>query len=176
MKHRTRTRRLLAAPGLLPALVLLAGRVQAAGLCVPGEEPVFACPVGRQTLSVCAQAPAGAPAVLTYRFGRRSAIGLAITATVAPSAPEGARVSARTLMFAGGGGAYLRFVHGEHHYVVYSAIGRGWGQKQGVSVQRGGKALAVRRCTAKAVSTLGPDLFQRLGVTEDPQEFLLPGP
>jgi hypothetical protein len=161
--------------GLVSALAAAAGGAQAAGWCAADEESVFRCPVGRQTLAVCALSQADGTARLTYRFGRQPASAFSITAAPGTQAGPEARVSARTLMFSGGGGATLRFATGELDYIVYSAIGRGWGQKQGVAVARDGRSTRVRRCTAQAVSQLGPVLFERLALPEDPQEFLLPG-
>ena len=53
--------------------------------------------------------------------------------------------------FAGGGGAWMRFVKPPFAYVVYTGIGK-WGpkgetrEKQGVVVERSGNAIAGRKC------------------------------
>jgi hypothetical protein len=188
-------------PTTLRVLVVLAtasASAQAADWCGPGEDRVFRCQAGRQTISVCARSEPGQPRRLTYRYGQRAATAFSIAAvtggdpqsTKLPDAAEAgvtagvtanvtargtARVTARTLMFSGGGGAYLRFTTGATDYVVFSAIGKGWGEKQGVAVVQDGKTTRFRRCTGQATSTLGPSLFERMGIVEDQQEFVLPG-
>jgi hypothetical protein len=200
MTHTTHRHGVLAVLAMATATATstAAGPAPAAEWCGPNEDRVFWCPAGRQTISVCAKSEPGQPRLLTYRYGRQAAGAFSLAATPGadlPSAtlPDGdqargaasgtargtasgtAQLAARTLMFSGGGGAYLRFTTGAHDYVVFSAIGKGWGEKQGVAVVQGGKTTHFRRCTGKAVSSLGPSLFERMGIAEDPQEFVLPG-
>ena len=81
--------------------------------------------------------------------------------------------------FAGGGGVWLRFTQGNFAYVVYSGVGR-WGRngavevREGVQVERNGRAVATLACAAPRVNELGPDWLQRLGIAADAQGFVFP--
>lgn len=77
-------------------------------------------------------------------------------------------------MFASGGGAYIRFRNGQYQYVVYSAIGKGWGAKDGVAVENQEKLLKYFSCQDVPVSKLGQDFFTKAGIAEDQAEFELP--
>jgi hypothetical protein len=77
-------------------------------------------------------------------------------------------------MFSGGGGAYLRFINGKYNYIVYSAIGRGWGTKDGVSVEKDNKMITHSKCRDVPISILGEDFFSRAGLGSDGNEFELP--
>ncbi|MFM7625525.1 MAG: hypothetical protein ACKO7G_03490, partial [Gammaproteobacteria bacterium] len=87
----------------------------------------------------------------------------------AKAAAPARSASADTLMFSGGGGAWLRFRSGEPAYTVFTAIGR-WGaggapaEREGVVVERGAKRVAFLPCSRPAESQLGPDLYERLGL------------
>ena len=81
--------------------------------------------------------------------------------------------------FAGGGGVWLRFTQGQFGYVVYSGVGR-WGRngatetREGVQVERQGRAIATLACAAPRVNELGPEWLQRLGIAPDTQGFVFP--
>ena len=77
-------------------------------------------------------------------------------------------------MYAGGGGAYLRFSNGQVSYVVYTAIGRGFGTADGVAVEKAGKLVANVKCVGTSTSEMGPDFFNKAGLPEDDEEFDLP--
>ena len=79
-----------------------------------------------------------------------------------------------TWSFSGGGGAWLRFTYGPTSYIVYTAIGRGWGSKAGVAVLQNGKLLANLPCHGASDSEIGPDFFSRAGIADDDQAFDLP--
>ncbi|SEB20069.1 hypothetical protein [Variovorax sp. YR216] len=81
---------------------------------------------------------------------------------------------AGTLMFSGGGGAFIVFDKRPYRYVVYSAIGQGWGSKAGVVVERSGKRVASLNCTADTRSELGPALFSAAGIRPFEGGFELP--
>ncbi|MDD4963257.1 MAG: hypothetical protein PHI11_04980 [Gallionella sp.] len=140
--------------------------------CSTTEETVFSCHLGRKVVSVCASKALDAQSgYLQYRFGALGKSELMFPKTdVAPKTV----VQARTLMFAGGGGAYLRFNRGVISYVVYTAIGKGWGTKDGVAVERKGKTIAHFDCKDVPVSEMGEAFFTRAGLPEDAQEFELP--
>lgn len=85
-----------------------------------------------------------------------------------------ASIAARTLMFAGGGGGYIRFPNGRYQYIVYTAIGKDWGTKDGVAVEKDGKLIEHFTCQDVPVSEIGEEFFTRAGLPVDPKEFSVP--
>ena len=83
-------------------------------------------------------------------------------------------VSGDTLTFSAGGGAFLRFRWQEFAYTVFAAVGRGWGEKEGVVVEKSGKRVEALRCTGGVRSILGPDWFAAARIPQDPTGFDLP--
>ncbi|MCP5197344.1 MAG: hypothetical protein H6974_11240 [Gammaproteobacteria bacterium] len=156
-------------------LTLALGSVPAWGLkthCAADESVLFACVTGKKTVAVCALGDRSPTAgALQYRFGPPDAPEL-----VWPNLPQPqhAGITAGTLAFSGGGGAYLRLTKGAYAYVVYTAIGKGWGEKAGVVVEKNGESIAHLPCTGAVVSELGPALFEQAGLAEDAQGFDLP--
>lgn len=150
------------------SLALLACAASAASgansLCQDGEQIAFSCKAGKKLISVCASADAGpGTGYVQYRFGPANAPEISLPpAGVTPD--KGAKSG--TLMFSGGGGAYLRFANSSVGYVVYTGIGKGW-EKAGVAVEKKGKATASIRCSSPAVSELGPEFFEKMGFGED---------
>lgn len=142
--------------------------------CSEQEQTVFSCSLGEKIVSVCASKDISATGgYLQYRFGKLNAPELIFPAS-SESSSRRLDIQARTLMFAGGGGGYLRFINGNYHYIVYTAIGKGWGTKDGVSVEKDGKLIANLKCKDVPVSMLGEDFFTRAGLSADQDEFLLP--
>ncbi len=151
-----------------------------ASFCTSGETVVFACPAARKLVSVCATRGASATrGTLQHRFGAADGsapleIAIPETDAVPPKAASGAVVP-----FSGGGGSWLRFRRGAHAYVVYSGIGN-WGpngakrEKQGVTVEKDGRAVAQVRCTGKLTSALGPDWLAAVGITDRGEDFDFP--
>ncbi|MGB0127402.1 MAG: hypothetical protein WBP72_07155 [Rhodocyclaceae bacterium] len=140
--------------------------------CAAKEQALFSCSTGRKTVSVCASAALSATeGRLQYRFGR-------------PKAPEFAyppnKVNWRqvtrggVLTFSGGGGAYLAFASRPYRYIVYTAIGKGWGEKAGLVVEKNGRRTMNLPCKGKETSELGPDLFAAASIPEDSASFDLP--
>lgn len=130
--------------------------------CPPSLESLFFCRTGTKAIAVCGSPALGTTGgVLQYRFGSSSKTELSY-----PPAGGDWRGVTRggTLMFSGGGGAFLAFSRAPYRYVVYSAVGRGWGSKAGVVVEKDGKRIASLACDGKARSQLGPDLFTRAGI------------
>ena len=163
---------------LAPALALLAlstASVHAAdlSLCRPDERPLFACATGNgKQVALCGSADlSSAAGSLQYRFGRPDAVELA---QPAPGADWRALTRAGRVMYSGGGGAWLAIANGPYRYVVYSAIGRGWGIREGLVVQKNGRQVAHLPCQGETVSELGSARFADIGITEDEQEFELP--
>ena len=140
-----------------------------ASFCTSQEFIVFACPVGSKLVSVCASRDLNARSgYMQYRFGKP---GEPLEMTL----PEGfvhpsRATTGESVPFSGGGGSWLRFRNGPVSYVMYTGIGR-WGpggrtaEKQGVVVEKGGKRIASLKCSGKLVSELGPELFQKAGIT-----------
>jgi hypothetical protein len=140
--------------------------------CPASQRAVFACSTGAKTVAVCGSADLSATAgTLQYRFGRPRAVELAYPAAGADwrSVTRG-----KTLMFSGGGGAFLAFHKGPYRYVVFTAVGRGWGEKAGVLVEQNGRRIASLRCKRPVVSELGPDLFSQAGIAEAEADIELP--
>ncbi|MCB1919782.1 MAG: hypothetical protein KDJ28_07375 [Candidatus Competibacteraceae bacterium] len=140
--------------------------------CAADEAVLFACTTGKKAVAVCASADLSpTEGALQYRFGPPGAPEL-----VWPEDPQPPHtdVTAGTLMFSGGGGAYLRFTKGAYVYVVYTAIGKGWSEKAGVVVEKNGESIAHLPCTGAVVSELGPVLFEQASLVEDEQGFDLP--
>jgi hypothetical protein len=82
-------------------------------------------------------------------------------------------------MFAGGGGAWIRFRNGNVAYVVYAGIGR-WGEggatmeKSGVVIEQPSKQV-VLECDTPPINEFSPEFFERMGA--DPgstEEFYFP--
>ena len=140
--------------------------------CGNDEALVFNCAVGKKTVSVCGLKPlSGAGQHLQYRFGKLGAPELVFPAQ--PLGPD-ETIQANTLTYSGGGGAYIRFKRADYGYVVYTAIGKGWGEKAGVAVEKDGKLQANLSCKKPVQSELGPDLFDQVGLTKDEEGFDLP--
>ncbi len=161
-----------------PAQAAAAGRQ--ASFCTPLETVVFACRTGAKLVSVCASKDAGrSKGYVQYRFGKPdSAEPLEITLPEGLMPPPKA-ATGENVPFAGGGGAWLKFRKGDYAYVAYTGIGK-WGpkgetrEKQGLVVQRGGKQVANLKCTGALTSELGPEWFEKVGVSAGKEEFDFP--
>jgi hypothetical protein len=110
---------------------------------------------------------------MQYRYGREDHVDLAYPDTGAKPADV---FTPGTMMFSGGGGAWLRFSKGPYQYTIFSAIGK-WGPKgrpadaSGVAVEKDGKEFANFPCRAPSTGELGPDFFDKLGLkAADPAE------
>lgn len=160
--------------------VTLSGPAVAGSFCSTAEVAAFHCSTGAKQVSVCASRTATPQTgSLRYLFGKPGAtpeITLPAKAT-----PPSRSASADTLMYSGGGGAWLRFRSGEYAYTVFTAMGR-WGEggapaeREGLLVERKGKRVAYLPCRKAAESRLGPELYEKLGLkTATPDEsFDLP--
>jgi hypothetical protein len=142
------------------------------GHCVPGETVFFSCSVGAKTVSVCGSSNLSAQSGwVEYRYGPIGSPELVLPRTRVH--PRGV-VQAGTWAFSGGGGAFLQFRGRPYTYAVYTAIGRGWREKAGVVVRKGDKTVANLPCRGPVQSELGPDLFERAGLGNEPDAFDLP--
>jgi hypothetical protein len=158
---------------VLMALVIGAWPLQASDPpthCTRDERVVFSCEApSRNVVSLCASRPKAA-AALTYRYGPLDKPEL-----VFPAAGAHPREHFRgsTVMYAGGGGAWLAFDRGGFTYFVYSAIGRDW-EKEGVLVRKGDSQVADIRCAGAYKSDIGPELFEELDIPAGADEFDVP--
>ena len=142
-------------------------------LCFTNEVNVFSCGAGKKVISVCASKDAAADrGYLQYRFGAPAKVELTVPA--ARSVPPAKSALAGNLVFSGGGGAYLRFKTGDYEYIVYTAIGKGWGTKDGVAIELNGKRRGHVSCTDVPDSMMGVDYFTKIGLSEDKSDFDLP--
>ena len=140
--------------------------------CAKDESTIFNCSVGKKIASVCASKSISATSgYLQYRFGRKGSPELILPAA---KTPPNADIQANTLTFAGGGGAYIRFKRGSYGYVVYTAIGRGWGEKAGIAVEKDNRLQVKLTCKKPVLSELGPDFFDQAGLLKDQIGFELP--
>jgi hypothetical protein len=158
----------------LIALALLACRADTApSLCSTSEQVVFSCPLARKLVSLCARQGEGHAIVsLTYRIGRPGRPP-ELVYPPGPAAPA-AHFQGSSLMYSGGGGAFIRFDRTGYTYTVFTAIGRGWGQKEGVVVDSAGKRRVYLPCLQRAESLLGDDWFRYAGIPPASSEFDLP--
>jgi len=140
--------------------------------CAEDETIVFNCSTGKKVVSVCAsKAISASTGYVQYRFGKLESPELILPATKSPPTAD---IQANSLTFAGGGGAYIRFKRDEHSYVVYTAIGRGWGEKAGVAVEINQQLQANLTCKKSVLSELGPDFFEQAGIKTDSAGFDIP--
>ncbi|MFO1418187.1 MAG: hypothetical protein U1E83_05905 [Methylotetracoccus sp.] len=161
---------------MLASLLVVCAGAEASGQthCSAEEATVFSCHTANgKLLSVCgSRALSAGTGYVQYRFGKAGSPELLIPERTSTRAAG--EIGAGTMSYSGGGGAFLRFRRGTHAYVVYTAIGRGWGSRAGVVVERQGRAVAEVRCAGEAVSEIGPDLFTRAGLPDDADGFELP--
>ncbi|WP_295623965.1 hypothetical protein [uncultured Nitrosomonas sp.] len=162
--------------GLITLFSLVAVVDAAESHCQEQEQVIFSCSLGEKTVSVCASNDFSANSgYLQYRFGPLDMLELSFPTVNDASAPATQFIQARSLMFAGGGGGYLRFINGWYHYIVYTAIGKGWGTKDGVAVQRKHQLIANLECQDVPVSEISTEFFTRAGLSIDRNEFEIPG-
>ena len=138
----------------------------ATSACAAGETVVFACATGAsQGVALCGSQDASR---LRYVETGEAAVrwpdaGMA----------DAAAFRSGTLMYSGGGGAYLRFDRDGREHTVYTGIGRGW-EKAGVLVQEGGRTIRALTCQDAVTSLIGPELFQRASIPADESGFEIP--
>ena len=132
-------------------------------LCSSKEQIVFSCTTTtKKVVSICSSSPLTEDAgYLQYRFGTFSY-------PTTREHPKNYFLSG-TMMFSGGGGAYLKFTNAGYTYAVFTGIGKGW-KKEGVVVQKAGKQIAYLQCKGPWASQLGPDFFDKAKIPTDPQQ------
>lgn len=114
---------------------------QAHNLCLAGEQPLFACPIGRKLISVC-----GNRRGVTYRFGTPGRVELSSD-----------RLATAYTMYAGGGERQIAFVNKGFTYIVFDRAVRqmsggelsGTGFSAGLLVRRGDRTVSKARCAGE---------------------------
>ncbi|MCD9046973.1 hypothetical protein [Luteimonas sp. MHLX1A] len=138
----------------------------AASACAVDETVVFACATGAgQGVALC-----GSQDASRLRYVET---GEAAARWPETGMAEAAAFRSGTLMYSGGGGAYLRFDRDGREYTVYTGIGRGW-EKAGVLVQEDGRTVRALTCEDEVASLIGPELFQRASIPADESGFEIP--
>lgn len=134
--------------------------------CAGGEAVVFACATGTDRgVAIC-----GSQDGTQLRYIETGEAG-----GTWPEAGSAASAAFRagTLMYSGGGGAYLRFDRDGLEHTVYTGVGRGW-EKAGVVVQEGGRTVRELACEGEVTSLIGPELFERASIPADGSGFEIP--
>jgi hypothetical protein len=147
--------------------------------CRASETIVFSCSTGSQILSICASKDLSKNAgYMQYRYGPAGKPQLVFPETLRH--PAGL-FTPGTLVFSGGGGAYLKFSKPPYVYTVFSAIGnfakRGKGTAGGVAVQKDDQEFAnipCRRDGSLVEGELGPDYFEKASLGEPESDFDIP--
>ena len=164
---------------LVTSALPTAAAAPGASWCRAGETDLYTCDAGAKRVSVCVSPDASAQAGrLLYRFGPAAASLPELELPKVPTVPSRS-ATGEAAPFAGGGGVWLRFTLGQYGYVVYSGVGR-WGRngaveaREGVQVERNGRAIATLACAKPRVNELGPEWLQRLGIAPDGPGFSFP--
>ncbi|WP_158813852.1 hypothetical protein [Methylocapsa sp. S129] len=163
----------------IAAPAMAAGK--AVTLCKPDELVVFSCSAGVRYASVCAsKGVSKSQGTMQYRFGSPAKLELVYPAAPGKPAED---FKGGSLMFSGGGGAFLRFSNGPYEYTVFSATGK-WGpnesplDEEGVAIRKDAKEFSnfVCRNFDPAVGELGPDFLDKMGMSPaDPDsDFSIP--
>lgn len=140
--------------------------------CSSHETIIFSCNTGKKIASVCASKNLSSSlGYMQYRFGKKGAIESKIPETT--NTHPSKYTNGNTIMYSGGGGAYLRFIKGQYGYVMYGGMGRGW-EKDGVAVEKNGAVILNLPCKGNVSSEIGRELFDKFGIPEDPQIFNMP--
>lgn len=113
--------------------------------CMPEEQVIFSCSVGKKIVSICASDTVGpASGTAQYRFGALGKIELKI-----PPQPQHPTMFSSVGVMRGPAWAdiHIRVANGEYAYTVYEGEGRGW-QRSGVLVTKKDQALANLSCVS----------------------------
>lgn len=145
---------------------------QNGSLCQDNEIDVFSCvSENNVTYSLCSSNDVTpSSGYLQLHFKSDKGAGFVPEQKIHPSQ----FVTADTLIFSGGGGAYLRLKSGEKiNYVVYSAIGKGF-DKQGVAIEVDGKVSLDNVCKNIATNEIGQEFFDNNFIPKDSLGFEVP--
>ncbi|WP_419809096.1 hypothetical protein [Sphingomonas sp.] len=121
-------------------------------LCIAGEQPLFACPIGRKLVSVCGDGRGA-----TYRFGVPGRVELSSN-----------RLTTAHAMYSGGGERQVSFANNGFSYIVFDRAVRqmsggelgGTGFSAGLLVRRGERTVSEARCLGDA--TMSSDVEKLL--------------
>ncbi|MFG1397587.1 hypothetical protein [Roseixanthobacter pseudopolyaromaticivorans] len=144
--------------------------------CRTAETIVFSCDLGSHTLSLCASKDIGdGRGFLQYRFGHLDRV---LTSYPAPGTKPADAFTVGTLMFAGGGGAWLRFQDQAIRYTLFNAIGKwnpkgGTAEVSGVVVEQNGQPSVTMVCRDHIVGGFGSGFFEKAGLKAE-GEFEIP--
>lgn len=147
--------------------------------CSADELVVFNCATNTRIVSACASKGATATSgSLQYRFGKPDGAEPEIVQPRDKVVPSKAALGSN-FPLSGGGGAWLRFTAGDLVTTLYSAIGK-FGpngsvqERGGLVATKQGKEVASFKCVGAPRGELGPDWFQRVGITDGGQDFEMP--
>ncbi len=136
-------------------------------LCKEGEEMLFACTKEESRALLCLKESG----LLTLSSGDKR-----YPFDIDPKKNE---VVGDNPSYSGGASAWLRLKSTKGDYIVYTGIGK-WGadgelvEKQGVVLSNNGKEKQLLKCEKLDFSLLGFDLFERLNIAPDDEEYFLP--
>ncbi|WP_322059488.1 hypothetical protein [Paraburkholderia sp. J63] len=151
----------------------------AVSLCNEGESVVFSCEVGKAYASVCAsQDLSPTQGYIQYRHGQPGHLDMEYPSV---SSSRMAVFKAGSLIFSGGGGAWLRIVRNSFSYTIFTASGKwakngGIADAAGVVVKKNNRDIASKSCSGRPTSQLGSEFFRKAGIQEssDPDAFEIP--
>ncbi|MGY0632856.1 hypothetical protein [Luteimonas sp. A478] len=135
--------------------------------CNAGETVVFGCATGADSgIALCGSAN---HTHLQYRESGD----LAEPGWPADDVPAAEVFRSGTLMYSGGGGAFLRFERDGLTHTLYTGIGRGW-EKAGLVVKQGNRTVREAECEGEVVSIIGPEFFEQASIPADDSGFEIP--
>ncbi|QKH35088.1 hypothetical protein FOC84_09100 [Achromobacter pestifer] len=130
---------------LLLCMIPAAAEATTSTHCLPAEQVIFSCSVGKKVVSICASDALGpASGTAQYRFGALGKIELKI-----PAQPQHPTTFSRLGVMRGPAwvDTHIRVANGEYAYTVYEGEGKGW-QRAGVLVSKQDGTLANLSCVA----------------------------
>lgn len=113
--------------------------------CMPEEQVIFSCSVGKKVVSICASDTLSSTSGRAqYRFGALGKIELKI-----PAQPQHPTTFSRLGVMRGPAweDTHIRVANGEYAYTVYEGEGKGW-QRSGVLVTKKDQTLANLSCVS----------------------------
>lgn len=136
--------------------------VKNADFCRPGDARIFSCKVNsKSTISLCANNSSESRKPLQYRFTTAGKTELEIPSEGANQAAFG------RLMYAGGGGVYIKFVHESLEYFVFSRTLKEAKMEAGVYIQKDNEKIKMLKCLQKTTEgSLTRKILSDMGMTE----------
>lgn len=147
--------------------------IESSTLCTSDEKIIFSCNTTKnQVVSLCSSSHLTETVeYLQYRFGNVGKIP-EMSYPVTREHPN-KYFESGTMMYSGGGGAYLKFKNKEYSYSVFTATGSSGG---GVLVNKLATQVEYLQCQGSTTSEIGPELFEKINIRKDPNEldFIIP--